>query len=150
MPTDQDRPDAASLECGNVASAERSASAEDDAIDLFFGQGRQVVVDPIRLPVGVAGDERVVLAADGLFNTSGDLSVVRIGDVRNDEANGVRPALVQAAGQCVGAEIELSDRPENASPCRGADLVGHVVEDARDGGDGHPRPFSHLGDGDPG
>jgi hypothetical protein len=86
---------------------------QDDAVNPVFQKCPGMSQFFFDAFIRVAHDHLVTVAADGVFDCAQDHAKEGIADVSDDHPNGEAGALLHAAGQGIGAVMELSRRFQN-------------------------------------
>ena len=95
-------------------------------------------MDTVRAGLAAAQHDLIAQFGSAGFDVQGQRRMVRGGDVRQDDTNGVSAVGDQAASQQIGAVALLTAELQNPIPGLGVDFRG-VVQSAGDSRHGNPR-----------
>ena len=89
---------------------------DDQAVDAEVEEQIDPCLEPVPSVRAVGEQDRQPLVLRGLLDGGGDLGVVRVGQAREDDADGHRPALAQAAGEDVRTISQRIGRFQDPRP----------------------------------
>ena len=107
-----------------------------------MARGVDMFDDPILISIRIEKDDGISVSVSPVLNPPDDLRIIRVGNIGNDDSDCHRLFHQKALGQGIRAVVQVPDSPQNLLPGCRIDLVGAVVDDPGDRGNGD---FGYLG-----